>query len=360
MSEKFYISIIIPFYNSEKHIEKCLNNLGKIKFKHSFEIIMINDGSKDNCLEIVKRSKIKNLQIFSLDENQGPAKARNLGIKYAKGEYVLFIDVDDQIDKNALDHLYDYANLNSLNFVFCDTKWIEKSKNQRQNIFSYDADRIIDNIEILESMKNRIFNPIYTTGVLAAKAKLVKKEILDLNKVYFEEKLRYLEDEIFIWDLIARVEKIGYIKKQYYIYNVNPNLSSGVIDGLNLNFNISKFKIIKSHIENSFRSKGLKENEVKKFGDQAFIYFIINVLISYSKSIEQKKVNYKEGVKGRKKIINTILNDSEVFEAINNYTVSSNENKLIPLAIRWKLSFFLEFLCTLRARKILKIRRKNY
>lgn len=359
MPEKIYISIIIPFYNSETHIENCLNNLGKINFKNNFEIIMINDGSKDNSLEIIKNSKIKNLKIYSLDSNHGPAKARNLGIKYSKGEYLLFLDVDDQIEENALDDLYDYAIQNSLSFVFCDTKWIEKSHNQRQNIFSYDSDRIIDNIEILELMKRRIFNSIYAGGVLGAKAKLIKKETLELNKVYFEERLRYLEDEIFIWDLLAVVKKIGYIKKQHYIYNVNPNLSSGVIAGLNANFDISKFKIIKSHIQNSFRSKRLTDHEIKKFGDQTLIYFIINVLISYSKSIEQKKVSYNEGIKGRRKIINSVLNDAEACEAINNYKISSNENKLIPFAIKWKLTIILEFLCTLRARKILNIRRKN-
>ena len=73
--------------------------------------------------------------------------------------------------------------------------------------------------------------------------------------IYFEERLRYLEDEIFIWDLLAVVKKIGYIRKQHYIYNVNPNLSSGIIAGLNANFDISKFKIIKSHIQNSLNLK---------------------------------------------------------------------------------------------------------
>ena len=75
------------------------------------------------------------------------------------------------------------------------------------------------------------------------------------------------------------------------------------------------------------------------------IYFIINVLISYSKSIEQKKVSYNEGIKGRRKIINSVLNDAEACEAINNYKISSNENKLIPFAIKWKLTIILEFLC---------------
>ena len=292
---------------------------------------MINDRPTDSSLEIIKNSKIDNLKIYSLDKNQGPAKARNMGIKFSEGEYLLFLDVDDQIEDDALDNLYNFAILNQLSFVFCDTKWMEGSQNQRQNIFSYNSDKILDDDEILELMKHRIFNSIHIGGVLGAKAKLIKKQTLISNQIYYEECLRYLEDEIFIWDLLAVTKKVGYIRKQHYVYNVNPNLSSGVVQGLNLNFDINKFKIIKTHIQNSFKSRGCLDQEVKKLGDQSLIYFIINVLISYSKSIEQKKVSLKEGIIKRRKIINSILKDYEVNEAIKNYKSSANEVNQYPL-----------------------------
>ena len=76
---------------------------------------------------------------------------------------------------------------------------MEGSQNQRQNIFSYNSDKILDDDEILELMKHRIFNSIHIGGVLGAKAKLIKKQTLISNQIYYEECLRYLEDEIFIW-----------------------------------------------------------------------------------------------------------------------------------------------------------------
>ena len=90
-----------------------------------------------------------------------------------------------------------------------------------------------------------------------------KNKTLISNQIYYEECLRYLEDEIFIWDLLAVTKKLVGIRKQHYVYNVNPNLSSGVVQGLNLNFDINKFKIIKTHIQNSFKSRGCLDQKLK-------------------------------------------------------------------------------------------------
>ena len=100
MSLKYSISVIIPFYNSSLHIKNCLENLIKQDFDEPFEIIMINDGSKDNSLKKLKEFQ-NNLEIKLLTNksNYGPAFARNLGIKEAKGEYLFFLDVDDKIEK---------------------------------------------------------------------------------------------------------------------------------------------------------------------------------------------------------------------------------------------------------------------
>ena len=105
-----------------------------------------------------------------------------------------------------------------------------------------------------------------------------------------KEELRYLEDEIFLWNVLAHVNRAKYIRKQFYSYFVHPNINTSVIEGLNLGFPISKFKLIRNHIKKSFLNRGCEITEVNRLGDQAFIYFIINVLVSYSKSMLQGKV----------------------------------------------------------------------
>ena len=88
------ISIIVPVYNVSKYIKKCLNCLVNQKFKYEYEIILVNDYSSDNSLSIINRYKKKfsNIIIINKNKTEGPGKARNQGLKIAKGDYVFFLD----------------------------------------------------------------------------------------------------------------------------------------------------------------------------------------------------------------------------------------------------------------------------
>ena len=226
MINKVCITIIIPFYNSKRYVAKCLKNLKSLKFSQEFEVLMIDDGSIDGGSTLIKNYNLKNLKVFSLKKNYGPSVARNYGIKKAKGEFVFFLDIDDNVENGILSSLYEKAKKNNLDFVFCDSKWIHKSKNLKKNIFSFNKNKILKNSEIKAEMLKRISNPRFAGGILGAKGKLINLDLIKKNKIFFEEKLRYLEDEIFLWDLISVIKKAGYVKSQQYIYNVNPNVSS--------------------------------------------------------------------------------------------------------------------------------------
>ena len=129
-----------------------------------------------------------------------------------------------------------------------------------------------------------------------------------------------------MWDVLAFVETAYYLRKQLYKYYVHPSVSTTVAKSLNIGFPISMFKIIKNHIQNSFFQRGCSEQDIKKFGEQAFIYFIINVLISHSKSILLGKIDKIEGYRSRRKIINEILLEPEVSHSLNKYVRSSKES----------------------------------
>ena len=93
------VSVIVPFYNAKSHIKTCLDVLLNQDFNKPFEVIMVDDASTDNSQSIVKMHNFPNLRLYTLPSNFGPAAARNLGLKNAKGEYIYFLDVDDQ-EKN--------------------------------------------------------------------------------------------------------------------------------------------------------------------------------------------------------------------------------------------------------------------
>ena len=101
-----------------------------------------------------------------------------------------------------------------------------------------------------------------------------------------------------MWDFLSVVKKIKYIKKQFYLYYVHPNVETAVIRGLNLGFPISKFKIIEKHIFNSLKKRGCKKLEAKRHSMQSFIYFVINVYFhilnqSFIRRLSIKKVSIK-------------------------------------------------------------------
>lgn len=103
------ISVVVPVYNVEKYIGQCLDSILGQTLK-DIEIICINDGSKDNTLEILKDYAQKDSRIILIDkENEGLSKARNQGTEIASGEYISFIDSDDWIDENYLEALYNAA-----------------------------------------------------------------------------------------------------------------------------------------------------------------------------------------------------------------------------------------------------------
>ena len=359
MSKKILITIITSFYNSSNFINSYQKTILDQDFSKTFEIIMVNDGSTDDSVQKIKKLNLKNLRLFSLKKNYGPSRGRNLAIKKAKGDYIFFLDIDDTMEKNTLSTLYKKAINSRVDFIFCDTKWIENSNNQREGIYSYSKDKIIKNSEITTVMINRLYNPQQTPAMVTAKGRLIKRLLLISKKILFEEKLKYLEDEIFNWDLLAHVKRAQYVKKQLYCYHTHPEIPSGIISSVQFMFNISKFKIIIEHIKKSLIVRGVSETIAKKHGNQALIFFIINLLISNSKSMFQKKINFKVGKSNQKKIIKTILTSKEIEKGIPQYSIVEGENLLIPKAIYLKKKKILQIESDKRAKEILYLRSKK-
>lgn len=128
------LSIIIPVYNSEKYLKKCLDSILESSYRN-LEIICINDGSRDKSLEILEKySKIDSRIILINKENEGPQIARNKGYKISKGEYITNIDSDDWIEKDTFEKAILMLEKDNLDCVLYDSYfWFSKSKKERIN-----------------------------------------------------------------------------------------------------------------------------------------------------------------------------------------------------------------------------------
>lgn len=197
------VSIIIPVYNSEKYISKCLDSVINQTYKN-IEILVINDGSKDNSINILREYEKKDSRIIVIDkENEGVAKTRNMGIKKATGEYIMFIDNDDYIDADYVESFINSALLNDADIVIGGFK--------RVNIVNGKIlykEKVVDK----EYMKYKIITPW---------ARIFKKSFLIKNNIeYFSYGIG--EDIYFNLTAYDKSPVINYLKNYGYNWTYNP------------------------------------------------------------------------------------------------------------------------------------------
>ncbi len=205
------VSVIVPVYNVEKYIEKCLDTLVNQTLE-DIEIIIVNDGSKDNSKKIIEKyiekypRKIKYLD----KENGGLSDARNYGMPYAKGEYIAFLDSDDYVELDMYEKMYELAKKEDSDMVECDFYW------------EYE-DKIREDIGAIYSNKKEMLEKIR----VVAWNKLIKREIIEKSKIEFPKGYRY-EDVEFTYKLIPYLDKFSFLKKSCVHYIQRANSISNV------------------------------------------------------------------------------------------------------------------------------------
>ena len=144
-SQDIKISVIVPCYNVEKYLDDCLKSLLNQSFK-DFEIICINDGSKDSTLEILKKYEKSDKRIKVINQsNHGVSVARNAGVENSSGEYLTFIDSDDWVNANYLEKLY--RSITSNNCEIAVSSMIRKRPNHQKYRLYFDTEKVYSNLQ---------------------------------------------------------------------------------------------------------------------------------------------------------------------------------------------------------------------
>lgn len=195
------VSVIVPIYNVEKYLEKCINSLLSQTLE-DIQIILVNDGSKDNSGNIAKEYKKNNKDrvIYVEKENGGLSDARNYGIKYATGDFIAFLDSDDYIEKNAYEEMYNKAIEENADYVECDFIWEFPNKIRVDKQYPYKNKK-----EMLSFVRVVAWN------------KLIKRQLITDNNLEFPKGLRY-EDVEFTYKLIPLINKFAYVDKPFIHY----------------------------------------------------------------------------------------------------------------------------------------------
>lgn len=200
------VSIIVPVYNVEQYISKCLESLVKQTLS-DIEIIIVNDGSQDRSKDIVLeyKEKYSNKIVYLEKQNGGLSDARNYGMKYANGDYIAFLDSDDYVELNTYEKLYNKAIETNADMVECDFYWEYPNKKIHDTSANY---------------KNQ--SDMYANARVVAWNKLYKKEILLNSNIEFPKGLRY-EDVEFFYKILPKLNKIELINEPLIHYVQREN-----------------------------------------------------------------------------------------------------------------------------------------
>ena len=195
------VSVIVPVYNVEKYLAKCLDSLVNQTLK-DIEIIVVNDGSTDDSQKIIDKYSKKYKQIKAYKkENGGLSSARNYGLKKVSGEYIAFVDSDDYVDKKMLEIMYQKITTDKLDIIACDILNVYENgkKESIKSNYHFSSDNV----------KNYLLAPA------AACNKLYSSKLID--KINFKKGI-YYEDLELIPKLVKYTNKIGFIEKDLYFY----------------------------------------------------------------------------------------------------------------------------------------------
>lgn len=308
MTEAPFFSIIVPVYNSQSYIAKCIDSVINQTFT-DFELILVNDGSTDNSYSICADYALKERRIVCIDkENGGPSSARNLGLKKSCGNYIVFLDSDDIVSPYWLQAFYDTLKKFGSDICYQGVSYFREEKETIHKPYDCDDSEIIE-VEDFEK---------YFTGkwVLcsATTTKCVRGEIVRNNNIEFNSNISLCEDFLFTCQILNVATTVSRTHHDGYFYRV----AGGSLSRRNCGYE-KYIKTFENVMGDVVWEKETKLNTtLKRFYISYSLYPLTDIEI------------YKKLKKNDKK---------EVYSCFRKYGILSNRKKSIPL----------KFLCRMNA-----------
>ena len=257
------VSVIIPVYNAEKYIDKCVSSIAN-QTMEDIEIIAVNDGSTDNTINMLDRISEQykdKIKVFN-KENGGAGSARNLGLDKASGEFIKFVDADDYLDVNVLEKMYSIAKEYNVSLVRGNYQTILGPVKMQDKCSWSD----ITESKIVDVRKDKDYIVKETPGI---GNKLIKRDLI--GDLRFPEKTKW-EDLAIMPVVIASSEKVFHMNENVYNYRINMNTT--IKDFINKIPNVLDIIRCAENIEKEMNNKGISE----EYKDQIKSLFILHTL----------------------------------------------------------------------------------
>jgi len=270
------ISVIVPIYNGEKYLDRCIKSLINQTYKN-IEFIFLNDGSTDNSLKIIKKYASKDKRIIVIDkENSGVSDTRNLGISKATGEYICFCDCDDVYELNYLERMHDIIKKENVDVVKCNYQVIDTSN---KIIDSGNLNNLINIKYDHKAIINEII-PLILSGKIPCFCHLImiKKSSI---KYDFPVDIAMMEDVVFYLRLLLNIKSLYIIDDKLYTIMFNPegatnnvkNYERNILNVITVNKYIKK-ELAMYHLANKQLITCANINALNSISDFIFRYYL--------------------------------------------------------------------------------------
>lgn len=306
MENKELLSIIVPIYNAEAYLEKCVMSLLQQTYGN-IEIILVNDGSKDRSGALCDQlSNLDNRVKVIHQNNEGVSVARNKGLKYANGSFVGFVDADDYIDFLMYQKMIECIKRSNADVVYCDLKNVDNNDFEKEvdTIYSITASSLLS----VDTIKAKQL--IEIAGSVCRG--LFRKNIVENYNIRFSKELKFSEDRLFNLLYLSNIKKIYYLKEALY-YRLVDNATTVQ------RYHENHFEAVKKAYESvlQLRQYSWTDNEFKNAFDRQFINNVYGSLNNYF--YKTSTLSFFE----KYKKVKSICNDETVVAAIKNI---ENEN----------------------------------
>lgn len=283
------VSVVVPIYNAGKKLEKCIKSILNQTFTN-FELILVNDGSTDNSINICKKYELKDNRVRVIDKkNEGSIATRNRGVMEASGDYIMFVDADDYIATTAIEKLYIDAKDKNLDIIVCNTYKVLGDRaiiKQINNSHYFKNDKIYEGNDIKDKLAEA-----YLHGhpfPASIHSKLYKRELL-LSSGKYLDRIKFLGDDMYYnLEMFLKAKKVKVIREPLYYYRTGGftsrymphhfydivngyEIQKEVIEEYYIDTKVERYKGISIMLLNSLRTSlynvinsNLKEKEIKE------------------------------------------------------------------------------------------------
>ena len=335
------VSIIIPIYNVEMYLDRCMKTLLDQTLQ-DIELIMVDDGSPDKCPQICDEYAQKDSRIKVVHkQNAGLGYARNSGLEVATGEFVAFVDSDDYVDTSMFELLYKEALKTQADAVFCAYQIHNKN---RDGEILFSKKKLLHDKEIINYIADMIASPTCIKEerleCMSAWNGIYKKNVIDKGKIRFmSEREIVSEDIVFNVDFLKRCNCIALVPQPLYYYCINGN-------SLSQTFKESKFLGI-------IRLYNSLINRTKEYNSTEMSQRCLRLLVEYTLGQINDLFFSSFSLKKKKMIFNTVAKNKIWDKNINTFKIVLPKTQFFKFLLLKSRSFFLyQMLVTLK--KIIK------